>query len=265
MNRIEHTFTELKREGKKALIAFITAGYPDLAVTKELIFELARSGADIIELGVPFSDPMADGPVIQESSAAALKAGVNLDKILNLVKEARRKTASPICLMTYYNPIFCFGEEKFVKKANSCGVDGVIIPDLPPEEGSSLIKLAKKYRLDTIFFISPTTARERVKFIASASSGFIYYVSLTGVTGPRKNLPSDLIRNITAIKKLTSKPVCVGFGISEPGQIRQISRVADGAILGSAIIRKIKENIGRKDLVKKVGIFVRNLCTTKQS
>jgi tryptophan synthase alpha chain len=260
MNRIERKFKQLKKNKQKAFIAFITCGYPNLSITKRLIREFAKLGVDIIELGVPFSDPLADGPIIQEASQEALKKGINLDNILNLVKKIRKEDKEiPLCLMTYYNPIFCLGEERFVKKASLCGVDGVIIPDLPPEEGKSFISLAEKNNLDTIFFLSPTSSLARIKMVATVSTGFIYYVSLTGVTGPRKNLSPDLIKNIKMIKQNTPKPVCVGFGVSNPSHVRQIYKVADGVIVGSAIIKKIKENLNKKDLPNIVGKFVAHL------
>ncbi len=259
MNRIDQKFKTLKIKKKKAFIAFITAGYPNLNITRKLVLEFAKIGVDIIELGVPFSDPLADGPIIQEASQVALKRGVNLNDIFNLVKKVRKDIDIPLCLMTYYNPIFCFGEERFVKKASVSGVDGVIIPDLPPEEGCSFIKLANKFNLDTIFFLSPTSTKARIKFISGVSRGFIYYVSLTGVTGPRQHLPADLINNLKMIKKNTDKPVCVGFGISNVQQVKEIYKIADGVIVGSAIINKIKDNIGRPDLAKRVSKFVCSL------
>jgi len=259
MSRINQKFKSLKKQGKKAFVAFITAGYPNLDTTKKLVLGLSKAGVDIIELGVPFSDPMADGPIIQEASQAALKKGVNLNGILNLVKAVRKNIDTPICLMTYYNPIFCFGEEEFVKKAVASGVDGVIIPDLPPEEGVSFLKSADKFNLDTIFFLSPTTTPQRAKFVSGVSKGFIYYVSLTGVTGPRQNLPKDLVDNIKKIKKITRKPVCVGFGISNAKQVKAVFKIADGVIIGSAIVKKIKENIGKPDLAEKVARFVSGL------
>lgn len=259
MNRIDSKFKDLRQDKKKAFIAFITAGYPNLAVTEELILEFSRIGVDIIELGVPFSDPMADGPVIQEASQTALKRGINLDKILNLVKKVRKVTGVPICLMTYYNPVFCFGEEKFVKAAISAGVDGMIIPDLPPEEGKFFIQTANKLNLAVIDFISPTTSEKRAKYVSGVSKGFIYYVSLTGVTGQREELPADLRKHLKKIKEITNKPVCVGFGISNPGQVKEISKFADGVIIGSAIVKKIKENIGKRDLVQNVSNFIRIL------
>ncbi len=259
MNRIENKFIQLKRAKKKAFIVFITAGYPNLKATERLIREFSRAGVDIIELGVPFSDPMADGAIIQEASQYALNKGVHLGDILSLVKKVRRQVETPICLMTYYNPIFCFGEKKFVKAACASGVDGVIIPDLPAEEARPFMRLANRSDLDTILFLAPTTSRKRMKLILRLARGFIYYVSLTGVTGARKNLPPELLLKLKQIKRMTSKPVCVGFGISEPKQVRQIYRFADGVIVGSAIIKKIKDNIKRSGLVKNTVAFVRRL------
>lgn len=256
MNRIEHKFNELKKQHKKAFIAFITAGYPNLNITRRLILAFAKIGVDIIELGVPFSDPLADGVIIQESSQVALRNKINIYDILNLVKDLRKRIDMPLCLLTYYNPIFCFGEERFAKLASLCGVDGLIIPDLPPEEGISLVKLATRFNLDTIFFLAPTSTLRRIKFVSELAKGFIYYVSLTGVTGPRKDLPADLVAHLKMIKKYTTKPICVGFGVSQPSHVKQIYKIADGVIVGSAIIKKIKDNINRADLVKRVVQFV---------
>lgn len=256
MNRIERKFQELKRQNKKAFIAFITAGYPNLDVTGRLVLEFAKIGVDIIELGVPFSDPIADGPIIQEASQRALEKKANLRDILNLIKRIRKVTDIPICLMSYYNPIFCYGQAEFAKKAYGVGVDGIIIPDLPPEEARLFIKKANEYHLSTIFFLAPTSTLARIKLTSRLSKGFIYYVSLTGVTGPREALRADLIDNLKLIKKYTDKPVCVGFGVSKPSQVQQIYKIADGVIVGSAIIQKIKENLDRKELVKIVSRFV---------
>ncbi len=259
MNRIERKFRELKKKNKKAFIVFITAGYPNFEITRRLVLELEKNGADLIELGVPFSDPLADGPVIQESSRLSIESGTNLSKILALVKSLRRQTRIPLALMTYYNIIFCFGKKRFLNLARSSGVDGIIIPDLPPEEDRDFISEAARYGIDTIFFLSPTTPAKRIPFINKSSRGFIYYVSLTGVTGPRQKLPADLVRNLKIIKKYTNKPVCVGFGVSNPAQVKQIFHLADGVIIGSAVIKKIRQNIGKPDLVKKVGRFVKHL------
>jgi tryptophan synthase alpha chain len=259
MNRIDKKFIQLKKQNKKALIAFITAGYPDLPATARLVIELEKNGVDIIELGVPFSEPLADGPIIQEASEYSLKKGTNLPGILNLVKNLRRQTSLPICLMTYYNPVFCFGEKAFVDKAVVSGVDGVIIPDLPYEEAREFSRYAAQKGLANICFIAPTSSPERIKAIVKAAGGFIYYVSLTGVTGSRKNLAADLRTKLSAVKKLTAKPVCAGFGISCAGQIKEIYKIADGAIVGSAIVAKIKKNIGNRNLVQRVGSFVESL------
>jgi tryptophan synthase alpha chain len=259
MNRIDLKFKELKKKNRKAFIVFITAGYPNLEITRRLILELAKIGVDIIELGIPFSDPLADGPVIQESSQASLQRKTNLNDVFSLVKSVRRKTNIPICFMSYYNPIFCFGQKNFIKKASCSGVDGVIVPDLPPEEGQQFMRLADKANLDTIFFISPTTSKKRMRFIVKISKGFIYYVSLTGVTGARRSLPADLIEHVKLVKRYTWKPVCVGFGVSSFEQVKLVQSVADGVIVGSAVIKKIKENIARADLVKRVGRFVYHL------
>ncbi len=259
MNRIERKFIQLKQQNKKALIAFITAGYPDLVTTGKLVLELKKRNVDIVELGVPFSDPLADGPVIQEASKFALERGVNLSKILKLVKDLRRKTDLPICLMTYYNPVFCFGEKRFIQQATACGVDGVIIPDLPYEEAISFTRLAKRKGLINICFIAPTSSLKRIKAIAKVAQGFIYYVSLAGVTGSRKSLSPDLKTKLAAIKKIVRTPVCAGFGISSFRQVAQVNKIADGAIVGSAIVSKIKAGIGRANLVSRVGNFVGRL------
>ncbi len=260
MNRIDLKFKELKAKGKKALIVYLTSGYPDLKTTEDLVIELEKTGVDIIELGVPFSDPLADGPVIQEASGYALKSQrVNLPAIFSLVSRIRKRSNIPICLMGYYNSIFSFGQVRFVNKALASGVDGVIVADLPPEEDKWLVNLARRKDLKTIFFISPTSALKRIHYISKVSTGFIYYVSLTGVTGERATLPPDLKQNIKAVKKYTQKPLCVGFGISKPQHLREVFKVADGAIIGSAVIKVIKDNIGKKDLVKRVGKFVERL------
>lgn len=259
MNRIDKKFSQLKKQGKKAFIAFITAGYPDLSTTAKLVTEFEKRGVDIIELGVPFSDPLADGPVIQEASGYSLKKGTNLVKILGLVKKLRRHVNLPICLMTYYNPVFCFGQMRFVDKAVACGVDGVIVPDLPPEEAKGFIRYADKKGLSNICFLAPTSSIARIRLISRLGKGFIYYVSLTGVTGSRKNLSADLKTNLVKIKKITSKPVCVGFGISSATQAKEVAGISDGVIVGSAIVEKIRKNIGHRGLVQRVAGFAEKL------
>ncbi|MFC1621713.1 tryptophan synthase subunit alpha, partial [Candidatus Omnitrophota bacterium] len=230
MNRIDKKFKELKKNRKKAFVAFIMAGDPSLSATKKLIIELEKSGADIVELGVPFSDPLADGPTIQRASERALKSKATIDSVSNLVRDIRSQTQVPIAFLTYYNLIHHYGLERFTQKAKSCGVDGVIIPDLPPEESQELRRIAKKKNFSIIHLAAPTSSRQRLKKIADASTGFIYYVSLTGTTGARKELPKELSVSLKAIKRVTRKPVCVGFGISRPDQVKLVSKLADGVI-----------------------------------
>ncbi|MFA6142560.1 MAG: tryptophan synthase subunit alpha [Candidatus Omnitrophota bacterium] len=252
MNRIDKTFKSLRRRGKKAFIAYITAGDPNLAVTGKLVLALEKSGVDIIELGIPFSDPMADGPTIQAASLRALRAGASLKKIFKLVSVIRRKSGIPIVFMTYYNPVFKYGLANFFKSSKLYGVDGVIIPDLPTEEAGEVIKIGKKNNVSTIFLAAPTSTRKRISDIAVSSSGFIYYVSLTGVTGARKKLPSELRSKVGLIKSLTGKPVAVGFGISDAANAKQVAKIADGVIVGSAIVKIVGE---KKNIVSKVSRF----------
>ena len=260
MNRIEKKFQELKNQKRKAFIAFITAGDPDLKTTEDLVVGLEGAGVDIIELGIPFSDPLADGPTIQASYFRALNKGTTVKKILETVKRIRLKTSIPIALMSSYNPIFHFGEEKFVKACADAGVDGLIIPDLPPEESRLLRHATGNFDIATIFFVAPTTKDERIRANTKASSGFVYYVSLTGITGTQKAVARSVVKQINHIRRFTSKPVCAGFGISTPQQVKDISRAADGVIVGSAIVKKIEECRGQRDLVGKVTRYVRSLC-----
>jgi tryptophan synthase alpha chain len=257
MNRIDKKFKALKKYGSKAFIAYITAGDPDLSATEDIVLALESSGADIIELGIPFSDPMADGPTIQAASYRALQNKVNLKKIFKMVAHLRKITDIPLVFMTYYNPVFKYGLTPFFRSCAACGVDGVIIPDLPYEEAKELIALGKKHGVATIFLAAPTSTRERIKHIAKVSTGFIYYVSLTGVTGARSKLPPEVIANVKAIKKLTDKPVAVGFGISNPGQAKDIAKVSDGIIIGSAIVRIIGE---KKRMIPRISNFAKQMA-----
>ena len=259
MNRIEQKFLELKEQKRKAFIAFITAGDPDLKTTESLVLAFEKTGVDIIELGIPFSDPLADGPTIQASFYRALNRGASVKKILETVKRIRLKTPIPIAFMTSYNPIFHFGEEKFIKACAEVGVDGLIIPDLPPEEAGILRQLAKRFDISTIFFVAPTTQDGRIKSNTKASSGFVYYVSLTGVTGSQKAVARSVVQKINHIKRMTPKPVCAGFGISTPQQVKDISYAADGVIVGSAIVKTIEAHRGQKNLVGKVSNYVHSL------
>jgi len=259
MNRIDKKFKQLKKEKKKAFIAYITAGDPSLKATKDLVLELERRGTDIVELGVPFSDPLADGPTIQAASERALKKGVDLTSIFNLVKKIRVSSQIPIVLMTYYNPVLSYGVKRFVDTAAAKGVDGVIIPDLPPEEAKELIAASRKKKFSTIFLLAPTSPAKRIKMISKYSGGFIYYVSLTGVTGARESLPKEVTARIKAVRRAVKKPVCVGFGISTALQVKQVLKAADGVIVGSAIIKTIQKNLKDKNLVKRVGNFIEKL------
>jgi len=259
MSRIENKFAELKDKGEKVLIAYIMAGDPSLEDTESLIIELEKAGADLIELGIPFSDPLADGPTIQKAAARALEQDVSLRVVIDLVKRIRKVSQVPIIFMSYYNPVFKYGEEKFVTDAVKAGVDGIIIPDLPPEEAGSLTAFARRKGLDTIFLLAPTSDEDRIKTVCSNSTGFIYYVSLTGVTGTREGVAKDIKGMVRRIKGHTKNPVAVGFGISRPEQAKEISSWADGVIVGSAIVKIIEENIGKKTMPKKVHDFVKTL------
>lgn len=236
MNRIDLLFKRLKRERKKALIPFITAGDPDLTTTRDVVLGLEECGAHIIELGVPFSDPVADGPVIQASSLRALSQDTDLKKILVLVQELRQRTDIPIVLMTYFNPVYRFGMEELASQASMAGADGFIIPDLPPEEAAEWRRLARANNLDVIFLVAPNTPPSRVKFIAGKTSGFLYAVSVTGVTGKRQEIPKELTDYLRMLRGFTNKPFVVGFGISSPSHVREIGHLCDGVIVGSALI-----------------------------
>ena len=239
MNRIEKKFSELKRAKKKALVVFITAGDPSLAMNEALIPALEREGVDVVELGVPFSDPLADGPVIQTSSQRALARGVTLPKILGLVRRVRPRTRLPLVLMSYLNPIWRLGVGRFAKAAKAAGVDGVIIPDLPPDEGREIARAFKRESLDLVYLLAPTSPASRQRMISQASQGFIYFVSVTGVTGVRRSLSKQVLRQVAHLKKRTKLPVCVGFGVSTPEQAKQVARVADGVIVGSAVVKAL--------------------------
>lgn len=261
MNRINEKFKELRLKGKKAFIAFITCGDPSLKKTGEIASALEGAGVDILELGVPFSDPLADGPTIQLASQRSLLKGTNLKRIFSFVEEFRQKSQLPIALMTYYNPVLNYGIEKFCLDCQKRGVDGVIVPDLPVEEAKLLSRELKKRKICTIFFISPTSTTKRKIKAAHATTGFIYYVSLTGVTGARKSLGPYLIKDLMATKKIIKdKPLCVGFGISSPTQITQIKSHCDGVIIGSAIIKIIERYLNKKDLVKRIEKFSAKLA-----
>jgi tryptophan synthase alpha chain len=256
MGRISQTFDRLADIHERALIPYVTAGDPDLEMTKTLVREMVRCGGDIIELGVPFSDPLADGPIIQRASQRALQGGATLRKILHTVRELRCDVDTPLVLMTYYNPVFRYGEEAFVADALDAGVDGIIVPDLPPEEAQSLIELTVDTPLDTIFLAAPTSTSARLALISEASRGFIYYVSRLGTTGVRDQLADDLRMMLEQLRASTAKPIAVGFGVSTPEHVRLVAGLADGVVVASAIL-KLMEDLGdRADRLEHVGDFV---------
>lgn len=259
MNRISQTFERLRSEGKKALIPFITAGDPDLLTTEKLIFILEKNGADLIELGVPFSDPMADGPTIQIASERSLIKKTNLKVVLELVKRVRAKTTIPIILMGYYNPFFIYGLKRLAHDAKEAGVDGILTVDLPPEEAGEMKAQINRVGLDLVFLLAPTSDDVRIKLITKIATGFIYYVSLTGVTGVRSKLDKDIKKQLKKIKKYTDLPVGVGFGISSPLHAKVVAKWADAVVVGSAIIKIIENSRSKKQMLQKVGQFVSSL------
>ncbi len=256
MSRISTTFARLRSRGERALIPYLTAGDPSLEVTRALVLEAEARGADLIELGFPFSDPLADGPIIQRASQRALDGGVTLLGLLDLARELRGRLRAPLILMTYMNPLLAYGLEAVTKEA-SAGFDGLIVPDLPLEEAGPLQRGARQAGLDLIFLVAPTSRPERIRLIARKTRGFLYAVSLMGVTGPRAQLPSDLVSYLQGIRAVTEKPISVGFGISHPEQVRALAAYADGVIVGSALVHLVEE--GGKDAVRRVGDFVATL------
>ncbi len=259
MNRIDERFSRLKRAGEQALMPYLTAGDPDLAMTRSLILEFERRGADLVEIGVPFSDPLADGVTIQRASQRALQSGTTLKGILEMVSELRADCRLPLLLMSYANPIYHFGIARFAKEAAAAGVDGLIVPDLPPEEAKELIDATGSHDVHLVFLLAPTSPRERIRKIAAASKGFIYYVSLRGVTGARSRLSDDLEATLKMIRSMTEKPLAVGFGISTPEHVRMVSRLADGVIVGSAIVSLLEREAGKPDLLERAGTFLASL------
>jgi tryptophan synthase alpha chain len=238
MSRLASVF----RPDYKALIAYLTVGYPSLEATAEAAAILASSGCDVIELGIPFSDPLADGATIQKASFQALKQGVTPQACLEVAHELRQKLATPLVFMSYYNPILNFGLEDFCQVSAKAGVDGLIIPDLPPEEGTELEVVTRQHKLDLIYLLAPTSTEERISLVAQKSRGFIYLVSLTGVTGARQALPVELEGFVQLVRERARQPLCVGFGVSNPEQAKRVARIADGVIVGSRLMQLIEED-----------------------
>lgn len=236
MSRIQNAF-----KNGKAFISFLTGGDPDIETSEKLIYAMEKAGADLIEIGVPFSDPIAEGPVIQEANERALAAGCTTDKLFDMVARVRKNTQIPLVYLTYINPIVTYGKEKFMKRCQECGVDGLIIPDLPYEEKGEIADVCKEYGVDVISLIAPTS-HERVTMIAKEAQGFVYCVSSLGVTGVRTEIKTDVSEMVGLVKKATDVPCAVGFGIATPEQAKQMAKVADGAIVGSAIVKLIAEH-----------------------
>ena len=254
MNRIAQTLQQLKTQNKKAVIPYLTPEFPIKGTTVPLILAFEQAGASLIEIGVPFSDPLADGPTIQRSSDVAIKNGVTVKRVLQLVDEARKRTNIPLILMGYINPILNYGMEKFISDARSAGVDGLIIPDLPPEESEEFRSHSKKYGISNVFLIAPTSPDERIRYVDTLSTDFIYCVSVTGVTGARNSFGGGFEEYLARVKKNTSKPFVVGFGIKSQEQVQNVTKYADGIVVASALI----DSIGKKDNIEEIASTAKN-------
>ena len=252
MTRITSVF---KQSGHKALIPYVTVGYPSIEATLNVVPLLASSGCDLVELGIPFSDPLADGVTIQKASFCALQNGVTPELCLEVAKDLNQKINIPLVFMTYFNPVFSYGLEEFCSACERSGIDGLIIPDLPPDEGLELEAITQIHSLDLIYLLAPTSTEERIRLVAERSRGFIYLVSVTGVTGARDNLPPELDTFVTSVRKVATQPLCVGFGISTPEQAKQVAQIADGVIVGSRVIQLMETD---DDLVS-VSNFIKQL------
>lgn len=252
MNRIDRLF---QNRNRKALIGYVTVGYPSAKATLEIVPALAECGCDIIELGIPFSDPLADGPIIQKSSFEALQKGITPERCIKTAEALRKQTDIPLVFMGYFNPILHYGLETFCRDSAAAGVDGLIIPDLPPEESAELEALSRRHGLDLIYLLAPTSDERRMGIVTKRSRGFVYLVSLTGVTGSGAELPPELEQFVNRVRRRTNKPLCVGFGIATPEQAERVARVADGIIVGSRIIKLIEEDPS----LDRMKAFVRSL------
>jgi tryptophan synthase alpha chain len=244
MSRISDIFNH----GRKALIAYVTAGYPDIEATLEIVPLLAELGCDIVELGVPFSDPLADGATIQKASFVALHNGVSLSKCLEIAGRLRQETTVPLIFMSYYNPVFNYGLTRFVAACAASGIDGLIVPDLLPEEGRELEEITANHDIDLVYLLAPTSTTERINLVSEHSRGFIYLVSIAGVTGARSTLPVDLPDFVRRVKKVARQPLCVGFGISTPEQAGEVAHYADGIIVGSRLVQLMEGKTWRHDV-----------------
>jgi len=259
MGKIDERFQELKAVGKKAFITYITFGFPHISFTKDIILALQNTPVDMIEIGVPFSDPLADGPILQEASKIAISRGANTDKLFSVLNSLKDKINTPLIIMTYYNPVYRFGIDKFLNNAKNAGISGIMVVDLPIEEASYFIRKSRRLNIDTIFFVTPQTQNRRIREIVKASRGFIYYISVAGITGPRNLSLSSIYKNIRYIKKFSRIPVCVGFGIHKRTQVKELSKVSDGVIVGSALAKFIKSSYKDKDFFNKLERFIKRL------
>lgn len=265
MKRIESKFKSLNREERKGFIPYITAGDPSLEATEQIILELEHSGADIIELGVPFSDPMADGPVIQRASERALRKNVSARDCLEVVRRVRQQSEVPIVLFSYLNPLLALGLEALGEQLRDAGVDGVLVTDLVPEEADKFISRVRPAGIDTIFLVAPTSTDGRIKLVAEASRGFVYAVSRTGVTGVQQSLSDAAAALVKRVRRFTDLPVAVGFGVSSPEHVAEVWRHADAAVVGSRLVAEIENSAGDPNLVAKVGALVRSLVSGRMS
>lgn len=254
---IARKFEELKQRGRKAFIPFITAGDPDIGTTIRLVPELERAGAHIVELGIPFSDPVADGPTIQRSSERALRNGYRLADYLDAVRAIRLQTSIPLVFFSYFNPILQYGLEHLARDARAAGVDGVLATDVTPEEGGEYCACLERHGLDPIFLVAPTSDAERIDRIVACCRGFVYVVSRTGVTGAQATLSEAILPTLARVRRSTQLPVAVGFGISRPDQVRAVWKVADGAVVGSALVAQVEKHAAESDLISRVGDFCR--------
>jgi tryptophan synthase alpha chain len=259
VGRIQNAFTQLKQQGRKGFIPYITAGDPDLLTTEQILIELAHAGATVIELGVPFSDPMADGPVIQRASERALRNSFGLQDLLDMTARARKQIDTPIILFSYFNPLFQFGLKNLARAANDAGIDGVLVTDLTPEESGELEAELRAKHLDMIFLVAPTSTDERLKLVAEHASGFVYAVSRAGVTGTRETVSTEAEKLVRRMREFTSLPIAVGFGISNVEQVRDVQRCADAVVVGSAIVAEMEREAGASDIARKIGDFARAL------
>lgn len=263
LKTLKQTFDELRAKGQIGLMPFVPAGFPDLETTALALESLEQAGASVIEVGIPFSDPVADGPVIQEAFTAALKKGIKLNDIFATIGRARAKVSIPLVAMVSYSIVFRYGVARFLTNAKMAGFSGLIIPDLPPPEAQKVCEQIRSAGLDTILLVAPTTSPQRREEIGRLCSGFVYYLSISGITGERTQLPPDLRDGVLSMKKLTSCPVCVGFGISKPEHVKQLAGVADGAIVGSALVRRMQQHApqGSQAVADAVGAYARELLS----